>query len=85
VATAAVNLTRNRPTIILGTGRAEDNLRTALWIKRKYPNALVFARTNDVSELVQEVGAEHDIQTFSIKELVEDNLPPHWLPAAYGP
>ena len=58
-------------------------MRTALWIKRKYPNALVFARTNDVSQLAQEVGAEHDIETFSIKQLVEDNVPKEWLPVSY--
>ncbi len=81
--TDSVDLTLNQPTIILGTGRAEDNLRTALWIKRKYPNALVFARTNDISQLAREVGAEHEIETFSIKELVETNLPEHWLPSTY--
>ena len=81
--TDSVDLTTNQPTIILGTGQAEDNLRTALWIKRKYPNALVFARTNDFSQLAREVGAEHEIETFSIKQLVEDNLPEHWLPATY--
>ncbi|MEM8765844.1 MAG: NAD-binding protein [Pseudomonadota bacterium] len=81
--TEAEDLTQNHPTILLGTGRAEVNLRTALWIKRKYPNALVFARTNDVSQLAQEVGAEHDIETFSIKQLVEDNVPKEWLPVSY--
>lgn len=77
------DLSRANPTILLGTGRAEDNLRTALWVKRKYPNALVFARTNDKSQLAREVGAEHDIETFSIKQLMEDNLPAEWLPASY--
>lgn len=77
------DLSINRPTIILGTGSAEDNLRTALWIKGKYPNTLVFARTNDVSELAEEVGAEHQIETFSIEQLMEDNLPRQWLPASY--
>jgi Trk K+ transport system NAD-binding subunit len=77
------DLGRAHPTILLGTGRAEDNLRTALWLKRKYPNALVFARTNDQSQLAEEVGAEHDIETFSIRQLVEDNLPKEWLPSTY--
>ena len=49
------DLARGEPTIILGTGKTEENLRTALWIKRKYPNALVFARTNDKSTLAVEV------------------------------
>ena len=56
------------------------NLRTALWLKRKYPNAMVFARTNDISRLALEVGVEHDIGMFSIKQLVEDNVPQDWLP-----
>lgn len=77
------DLSRAHPTILLGTGRAEDNLRTALWLKRKYPNTRVFARTNDKSQLAREVGAEHDIETFSIKQLMEDNLPEEWLPASY--
>ena len=77
------DLSRAHPTILLGTGRAEDNLRTALWIKRKYPNALVFARTNDQSQLAEEVGSEHGIETFSIKQLTEDNIPPAWLPTSY--
>jgi voltage-gated potassium channel Kch len=68
-----------KPTVILGTGRAEDNLRTALWIKQRFPNALVFARTNDISELALDVGREHGINAFSIKQLVEDNLPASWL------
>lgn len=75
----SVDLAANEPTIILGTGSTEDNLRTALWIKRRYPNALVFARTNDQSALALEVGAEHDINCISIKQLVEDNLPADWL------
>jgi len=74
-----VDLAGSELTIILGTGSTEDNLRTALWTKRRYPGALVFARTNDTSELALEVGAEHDIRCFSIKQLVEDNLPADWL------
>ena len=74
------DLDAKEPTILLGTGSVEDNLRTALWLKRKYPNAMVFARTNDISRLALDVGVEHDIGTFSIKQLVEDNLPQDWLP-----
>jgi len=83
--TEQADLAEYHPTILLGTGSVADNLRTALWLKRRYPNALVFARTNDISQLAREVGAEHDIRTFSIKQLVEDNLPQAWLPASYQP
>jgi len=83
--TDSVDLSESEPTLILGTGQAEENLRMALWLKRRYPNALVFARTNDISELAAEIGAEHDISTFSIKQLVEENLPKAWLPTGYRP
>jgi Trk K+ transport system NAD-binding subunit len=75
----SIDLSRDEPTVILGTGRAEDNLRTALWLKENFPNALVFVRTNDKSELAVEVGAEHGIRSISIKQLVEDNISLDWL------
>lgn len=76
---AALDLSAGQPTVILGTGNAEENLRTALWIKQKHPNAFVFARTMDLSQLALEVSAERDINYFSIRQLVEDNIPPSWL------
>ena len=76
---ASVDLTAGASTIILGTGNIEENLRAALWIKRKYPNALVFSRTTDISRLGLEVEAEHGINYFSIRQLVEDHIPDDWL------
>jgi len=74
-----IDLSHNEPTIILGTGRAAENLRTGLWLKQNYPNAFVFVRTNDKSELAIEVGAEYGIRSISIKQLVEDNISLDWL------
>ena len=70
----SVDLALDEPTVILGTGRAEANLQTALWLKRQFPNARVLVRTNDISELALEVGAEHGIHCFSIKQLIEDAI-----------
>ena len=74
-----LDLSIGSPTVILGTGNIEENLRTALWIKGKHPNALVFSRTTDASQLALQVGAEHDINYFSIRQLVEENIPAEWL------
>ena len=74
-----LDLSIGSPTVILGTGNIEENLRAALWIKGKHPNALVFSRTTDASQLALQVGAEHDINYFSIRQLVEDNIPAEWL------
>ena len=74
-----LDLSVGSPTVILGTGNIEENLRAALWIKGKHPNALVYSRTTDASQLALQVGAEHDINYFSIRQLVEDNIPAEWL------
>ncbi|MAT83245.1 MAG: potassium transporter TrkA [Gammaproteobacteria bacterium] len=75
----SVDLSRSQPTVILGTGLPEENLRAAMWVKRRWPNALVFARTNDVSLFATEVGEEHGINSISITRLVEDHIPESWL------
>ncbi len=77
--TADVDLTDNQPTVILGTGQEQNNLRTALWIKQKYPNAKIFARTNDISKFALAVGGERGIKNISITQLVEDHIPARWL------
>lgn len=75
----SVDLDRSQPTVILGTGRPEENLRAAMWVKQTWPNALVFSRTNDVSVFATEVGEEHDLNSISITKLVEDHIPAAWL------
>ena len=74
-----VDLTVGSPTVILGTGNIEENLRAALWVKRKYPNAFVFSRTTNISRLALEVGTEQGINYFSIRQLVEEHIPDDWL------
>lgn len=74
-----IDLTTAQPTVIFGTGDIEENLRAALWLKKRHPNALVFARTDDASSLALEIGAERGINYFSLKQLIEDNMPTEWL------
>lgn len=76
---ASVDLSSGSPTVILGTGNIEENLRAALWIKGRFPNAFVFSRTTDASQLAVEVGTEHGINYFSIRQLVEEHIPEAWL------
>jgi voltage-gated potassium channel Kch len=64
---------------VLGTGLEEDNLRTALWIRRKYPKAMVIARSSRESQFASEVAAEHDFISISINQLVEENIPEDWV------
>lgn len=64
---------------VLGTGREEENLRTALWIRRRAPNAMIIARSSRQSRFAHEVGEEHDIISISINQLVEEHIPDSWL------
>ena len=75
----SIDLSERAPTVVLGTGAEQDNLRTALWLKGRYPNALILARTNDTSQFALAVGGEHGIRNISITQLVEDNIPERWL------
>ena len=64
---------------VLGTGREEDNLRTALWISRKYTKAMVIARSSKESRFAEEVAAEHNFISISINQLVEEHIPKSWV------
>ena len=64
---------------VLGTGREEENLRTSLWLRTKYPGAMIIARSSKESLFATEVGEEHDIVSISITQLVEDNIPKSWI------
>ncbi|MEQ8691487.1 MAG: NAD-binding protein [Pseudomonadales bacterium] len=77
--TSSMDLSADEPTIILGTGREQENLRTALWMKDRFPNTHVYARTNDISQFALAVGAEHGIKSVSITQLVEQSIPTDWL------
>jgi voltage-gated potassium channel Kch len=64
---------------VLGTGQEEANLRTALWIRRGLPEAMIIARSSKESHFAREVGDEHDILSISINQLVEENIPDSWI------
>ena len=66
---------------VMGTGREEENLRTALWLRRHRPAAMIIARSSKASHFASEVGEEHGVLSISINQLVEENIPRNWLSA----
>ena len=74
-----IDLNRCAPVIILGTGAEEENLRTAIWLRTIYPEAMIIARTNQKSQFAREVGSVHGITSFSMTELIEANIPDNWV------
>lgn len=74
----AVDITGNNTVFVLGTGREEDNLRTALWLRRKYPASMVIARSSKPSVFATEVSVDNDILSVSIDKLVQEHIPSSW-------
>ena len=75
---AKIDLEKENTVFILGTGSGRDNLRTALWLKQKYPQSHVFARSNGDSRFASSVGEEKNINAFSINALLEGMIPVRW-------
>ena len=74
-----VNLTDTKPIIILCTDSVEDNFRTSLWLKRKYPDSMIVARSYLPSKFAENVGEQFNVLNVSINQLVKDNLPEEWM------
>ena len=57
------------------------NLRTALWIRERFPLAKVIARSSKGSRFATdtEIAEEHDIINVSISELLEEYIPGDWV------
>ena len=74
-----VDISGDNTAFVLGTGREEENLRMSLWLREKYPGAMVISRTSKESLFANEVGQEHNILSISINQLLEENLPASWV------
>lgn len=75
----SVNIAGENTVFILATGYEEQNLRTSLWLRRQYPDAMIISRSSKESLFASEVSKEHDIITISIAELLEQNIPSSWI------
>jgi hypothetical protein len=64
---------------VLGSGVDRTNLRTAMWLARKYPRAFVLARSEARWTFAEEVSREAGIHTFSVAELVTQSMPMEWF------
>lgn len=76
---ARVDLAHKEPVFVLGSGVDRTNLRTAMWLARKYPQAFVLARSEARWSFAEEVSREAGIHTFSVAELVTQSMPVEWF------
>lgn len=76
---AKVDLSNTQPVIILCTNSVEDNFRTSLWLKNKYPDSMIIARSYLPSKFAENVSEQYNILNVSINQLVKDNIPIEWM------
>jgi hypothetical protein len=74
-----VDLSNTQPIIILCTDSVEDNFRTSLWLKNKYPDSMIIARSYLPSKFAEDVSEQYNILNVSINQLVKDNFPSEWM------
>ena len=60
-------------------GVDDENLRTGLWLKRKFPNAKVMVRGARPSHFAKSVSGVADIEAFWLSQVFHDSMPDEWF------
>jgi len=74
-----INGDRQAPVFLLGSGDDSVNIRTALWLSRKYPEAKILARCFRKSTFAQQVSGECDFEVVSTAELLLSGMESGWF------
>ncbi|MEM9694615.1 MAG: NAD-binding protein, partial [Myxococcota bacterium] len=67
------------PVFVIGSGDDGTNLHTGLWLRQRYPDAYVVARSFRRSAFAAEVSQRDHFEVFSVADLVENSFPEHWF------
>ena len=67
------------PVIIVGSGDAGVNMRTALTLSSSFPKASVIARSFHHSVFAEDLGRSSNLTVFAVADLVEQSMPERWF------
>lgn len=81
---ASVSLNTPNIVFVLATARGPDNLRTALWLRRRNSHAMIIARTEMATPFATQVGLMDNVTVVSVDELAGYAIPREWLLPAEG-
>lgn len=73
-ATEAADLDRGEPVFVLGCGLDYVNLRTAIWLRSRYPRAYIVVRCFAMSEFARQIAERQRLALVSVGELLADSL-----------
>ena len=69
---------KKEPLCIVSTGDDESNLRCAIWLRKRFPGALIICRTLAPSTFARVVCEQHAIVSVNTTELVQASIPHAW-------
>jgi hypothetical protein len=69
----------HEPVFILGSGDDSVNIRTALWLARKYPRTKILARCFRRSTFAAQISGKCDFEVVSTAELLLSGMHPEWF------
>jgi voltage-gated potassium channel Kch len=73
------DLRTSPPVFVLGSGDDGMNLRIAMRLTNRYPEALVLGRTYARSAFAEEVSEDANVHIFSIADLILRSMPSEWF------
>jgi Trk K+ transport system NAD-binding subunit len=74
-----IDLHETEPLILIATGVDDENLRTALWLKKKHPNAKILVRSARPSHFAESVCEAAGINAFGLSKIIHDSMPDEWF------
>jgi hypothetical protein len=70
---------QEEPVFVITSDDDQTNLRCAIWLRKRFPNALIISRTLAPSSFAKGVCEQHDVVSVNISELVEASIPHAWF------
>jgi hypothetical protein len=66
------------PVFVITTGDNKTNLRCAIWLRKRFQNALIISRTPAPSSFAQGICDQHDVVSVNTAELLQVSIPHAW-------
>ncbi len=74
----AHSLSTSEPVLIIGAGDDSENLRVALRLASRYPEAYIVARSFHRSRFAEKLARHAGIKLFAVAELITQGIPEDW-------
>ncbi len=75
----AVNLNSGMPLVLMVTGSDDENLRTGMWLSKRYANAKILVRSQRDSHFAESVAKSSGIVTFGLSQVFQESMPDEWF------